>query len=580
TGEKLVVELERVHKTEDKHSFQGGASVSIFYNQAGEQVGLTGVVARVKDNQMKVVLNSDDLPDGIMSSKLGVDLAYDESTFREMENTIRQVAKAGDNRLGVLRDIIYGLYKPKFDKLEQITFPSLNHDQNEAVRKAIAAKDVALIHGPPGTGKTTTLVQAIKFVADHEKQVLVCTPSNASVDLLVELLTAQGLDVLRIGHPARISEVAVSRSMDARIAAHGSYKELKAVRKKSVELRDMAFKYKRNYGTSERQQRQLLLKEVRSLKDEARMIERYIVQSLLDTTQVVISTLVGANHYLLKSKTFKTLFIDEAGQSLEPACWIPMTKAERVIMAGDHQQLPPTVKSFEAGQRGLDYTLFERLMNNSNADTMLTTQYRMHPDIMTFPSNYFYKGKLVADQGINGRTQLPGSTVEFIDTAGCGFAEQVNPKTLSTSNPEEADLLVKHLGLFLSELNTTSSANDLSIGVIAPYKAQVNLLQDRLKPVADEFGYGDGLSVNTVDSFQGQERDVMYISLTRSNDKGEIGFLKNVRRMNVAVTRAKRKLVVIGDSATLGSDKFYDAMIDYFQSIGAYRSAFEYLYTD
>ncbi len=580
TGEKIVIEIEKTHKTKEKHSFQGGASVSVFQNQSAEQRAISGVIARVKDHQMKIVLNTDTLPNDLQGSKLGVDLAYDESTFSEMEDAIRKVAKAGDNRLGSLRDVIYGLCQPKFENFEKMTFPSLNADQNRAVQLAVSAKDVALIHGPPGTGKTTTLAQAIKFVVDSEKQVLVCTPSNTSVDLLVEKLSAECLDVLRIGHPARISEVAISRSMDARIAAHPSFRELRAVRKKSVELREMALKYKRNYGRSERQQRQLLLQEVRSLRDEADLIERYIVQSLLDTAQVVISTLVGSNHYLLKSKTFKTLFIDEAAQSLEPACWIPMLKAERVIMAGDHQQLPPTVKSFEAGQKGLNYTLFERLMNTNTADVMLTMQYRMHQHIMSFPSEYFYKGQLIAAPNIRERSSLTGTVVEFVDTAGCGFTEQVNPKTLSTGNPEEAELLSKHLDLLLSELYDPPLLSGLSIGVIAPYSAQVDILQEKLVSIVENYELGDSLSVNTVDSFQGQERDIVYISLTRSNDKGEIGFLKNIRRMNVAITRAKLKLVVIGDSATLGSDRFYSAMIDYFQSLGAYHSAFEYLYTD
>ncbi len=581
TGERMVVEVERTNQPLTRHSFQGGASVSFFCNQGDQKdMSVTGVIAFVRDTKMKVVLNMDDLPEWINDGKLGVDLAYDESSFKEMEGAVRRVMKAGDSRLGELREVIYGAVSPRFEKPLPVSFPALNEDQNKALQKAIAAKDLALVHGPPGTGKTTTLVQAIKYTVDIEKQVLVCTPSNASVDLLVEKLVEQGLDVLRIGHPARISEVALSSSLDERIANHASFKDLKAVRKKSVQMRDMAMKYKRSFGPSERQQRKLLMQEVRYLRDEADLIERYIVQSLLDSAQVVLSTLAGSNHRLLKSKTFKTLFIDEAGQSLEPACWIPIQKVERVIMAGDHQQLPPTVKSQVAMREGLAYTLFERLMTEQSVDVMLTSQYRMHPEIMDFPSQQFYKGELSADDSVLSRAFLPGGKVEFVDIAGCGFDEQINEQTLSTYNPDEAALLAKHMGILLSENRTLVANEEMTIGVIAPYRAQVERLEHELEPVAEQFDIMNRLSVNTVDSFQGQERDIIYISLTRSNDKGEIGFLKNIRRMNVAMTRAKRKLVIIGDSATLGGDGFYNGMIDHFQVTDAYRSAFEYLYSD
>ncbi|MEQ9298326.1 MAG: AAA domain-containing protein [Cyclobacteriaceae bacterium] len=581
TGERMVVEVERTGQPAIRHSFQGGASVSLFCNQSEQKdLSVTGVIAYVRDTKMKVVLNMDNLPEWINDGKLGVNLAYDESSFREMEGAVKQVMKAGANRLGELRDTIYGASTPRFEKPLPVSFPILNEDQNKALQKAIAAKDIALVHGPPGTGKTTTLVQAIKYTVDIEKQVLVCTPSNASVDLLVEKLVDQGLDVLRIGHPARISDVAVSSSLDERIANHASFKDLKAVRKKSVQMRDTAMKYKRSFGPSERQQRKLLLQEVRYLRDEADLIERYIVQSLLDSAQVVLSTLAGSNHRLLKSKTFKTLFIDEAGQSLEPACWIPIQKAERVIMAGDHQQLPPTVKSQEAMREGLAYTLFERLMKEQSVDVMLTLQYRMHPDIMDFPSQQFYKGALKADESVLSRGLLTGANVEFVDTAGCGFDEQVNEQTLSTYNPDEAALMARHMGLLLSENTALLGSEEITIGVIAPYRAQVEYLENNLEAVVEQFDISDRLSVNTVDSFQGQERDIIYISLTRSNDKGEIGFLKNIKRMNVAMTRAKRKLVIIGDSATLGGNDFFNAMIDHFQDKAAYKSAFEYLYSD
>lgn len=580
SGDKLVVELEKTSDFNQPHGFQGGATVSLFCNSnQKEQETTTGIIASVRDKKMKVVLNADELPDWIYDGRLGVNLMYDESTYREMEHTLKHLSKMESGRTAELRDIIYGKRPPAFSKTHPIDFPKLNPSQNKALQNLIAAKDIAIIHGPPGTGKTTTLVQAIRYTVESEKQVLVCTPSNASVDLLVEKLAALGLEVLRMGHPARISEAAISSSLDARIAAHQSYRDLRQVRRRAEEMREVAMKYKRNFGHAERQQRKEVLNEARRLKGEAYLIEQYITQSLLDKAQVVVATLAGANHQLLRGKVFKTVFIDEASQALEPACWIPMLKAERVVMAGDHKQLPPTVKSYEAAKQGLSYTLFERVMDKLKVDSMLTNQYRMHPQIMGFSSKIFYKNELQADSIVLSRPQLTDSPVEYIDTAGCGFTEKTDPLSLSTYNSEEAALLVKHFMALLEQLGIeTLIDNQVSVGIIAPYKAQVALINDLLDGYLVENNLRDNVSVNTVDAFQGQERDIMYISLTRSNDAAEIGFLKDTRRTNVALTRARHKLVVIGDSATLGSDAFYDQMVAYFQEIGAYRSAFELIY--
>jgi ATP-dependent RNA/DNA helicase IGHMBP2 len=579
TGEKLVLEIEKTSDFAQKHSFQGGATISLFCNDGSKKLSqISGVASYVRDRKMKIVLNSDDLPEWINDGKLGVNLMYDESSYKEMESTIQYLNRLETGRTAELRDILYGNKPPQFVKEYPISIPNLNPVQNQALQKLISAKDIAIIHGPPGTGKTTTLVQAIKYTVESEKQVLVCTPSNASVDLLVEKLVAQGLEVLRIGHPARISDAAIANSLDARIVAHTSYRDLRAVRKKAEELRELGYKYKRNFGPTEREQRKLILTEAGRLKDEAGMLEKYIVQSLLDKAQVVVSTLAGSNNNLLRGKVFKTVFIDEAGQALEPACWIPMLKAERVVMAGDHMQLPPTVKSYEAAKAGLSYTLFERIMEKLNVDTMLSTQYRMHPDIMSFSSKVFYNNRLEVADSINSRVTYTNDPVTFIDTAGCGFFEEQAGESKSTINKEEAALLIKLVAEKVEEIGLeTVREHGLTFGIIAPYKAQVSLLGDLAADWVASNGLEELISVNTIDAFQGQERDFIYISLTRSNEAGQIGFLKDKRRMNVAMTRAKQQLVVIGDSATLSNDTFYDSMITHYQEMEAYRSAFEYL---
>ncbi|NVK86342.1 MAG: AAA family ATPase, partial [Cytophagia bacterium] len=482
-----------------------------------------------------------------------------------------EVLNAEHGRLADLREIFYGAKEPSFKNGFEFQSVNLNESQNKALTNIFNAQDVAIIHGPPGTGKTTTLVNAIKEVVKNERQVMVCAQSNAAVDLLVEKLDNLGLDVLRLGHPARLTPEVIENSLDVKISSHSYFKELREIRKRSEEYRRMAGKYKRNFGHHERMQRDLLRKEARLLKEDADRIEQHITEDLLDRAQVIACTLVGSTHSLVNDRVFKTIFIDEASQALEAAAWIAIRKAYRVVMAGDHLQLPPTVKSLKAAKEGLENTLFEKAMKIPPASVMLETQYRMHPEIMQFSSDYFYKGGLKTADSVIQRERE--STVEhfvFIDTAGTGFSEKVKKQTLSTYNEEEAALLVKHLA--------DNVLPDKSIGIIAPYKAQTEVLRDLLKdnPAFDEVR--DNISVNSVDAFQGQERDIIYISLTRSNDKNEIGFLKEYRRMNVAMTRAKTQLVIIGDSGTLGKDNFYNAVLDYAQKTGGYKSAFEFLY--
>lgn len=571
TGERFTIELERTSHQEKNHAFQVGSVISFFSGLAEDAESVQAVVSYVRKDKMRIVLNNAELPPFLRDGKLGINLLFDEGSYKEMFSALKEVSKAESGRLAELRETFYGNRPFQFKKGYDYASVHLNPKQNEALTNVFNAQDIGVIHGPPGTGKTTTLVHAIKEIVKTEKQVMVCAQSNAAVDLLVEKLEEQQVSVLRLGHPARLTPEVIENSLDVKISKHPFFKELKSIRKKEEEYKRMAAQYKRSFGKEERFQRDLLRKEARLYRDDAKRIEREITDDLMASTQVIACTLVGSTHRLVADKTFKTVFIDEGSQALEPACWIAIKKAYRVIMAGDHLQLPPTVKSYEAGKKGLEKTLFEKAMTLDGASVMLNRQYRMHPQVIQFSSEHFYKGELeTAEEVLLRERGISGDHFLFIDTAGCGFNEKVKKETLSTYNDEEAELLVKHLA--------QNIALEQTIGIIAPYKAQVERLRELVQKSPAFDAVRENITVNTVDAFQGQERDVVYISLTRSNEKAEIGFLKEYRRMNVAMTRAKTRLVIIGDSATIGKDKFYSKVIDYAQSIEGYKSAFEYLY--
>lgn len=591
TGERLIVEVQRTNNFEQRHLFSAGKAVSFFSNakNSPQRDHINAVVNYVRENTMVLTLSTDDLPDWIDDGSLGVDVMFDEISYREMEHAMKVVLKAESGRVAELREILLGYKNPSFNELidsnnkqDQLALnyqrAKLNESQQKALEKVLAAKDVGIIHGPPGTGKTTTLVEGIIRTIEKEKQVLVCAPSNAAIDLLVEKLSEQGLNVLRLGHPARVTEQTLSKTLDARIANHEYYKDLRGMRRKMEELRTKAFKYKRTFGHLEREQRKLLLSEVKALKADADVLEFYITNNLIEKSDVIACTLVGSSHYTLRGRKFKSVFIDEAAQSLEPACWIPLLKAERVIFAGDHQQLPPTIKSFEAGKAGLAETLMEKcIKRQDNVASMLQIQYRMHEAIMRFSSDYFYAGGLIADGTVKDHLiKDKEPPISFIDTAGCGYNEEQDPETLSRYNKEEAELLIRVLEKLIREVGEERWLGDkITLGIITPYSAQVEVIA-RLAEASEEISSLSQLvSINTVDAFQGQERDVIAISLVRSNDKGEVGFLGDIRRTNVALTRARKKLIVVGDSATLGSHKFYLEWMEYVQTNNFYTSAFE-----
>jgi ATP-dependent RNA/DNA helicase IGHMBP2 len=492
-GQKIILEIERTAKLNTPHSFQSGKVVSLFSNSdLKSEESITGIITYVKDNKLKMVLHTEDVPDWIDEGKLGLDLYYDERSYKEAEIAINKVINASHDRLAILREIISGNKPANFDNIKRnINFSDLNNSQNNAIQKASSALDVAIIHGPPGTGKTTTLIKAIQYVLTEEQQVLVCAPSNLAVDLLTEKLDDLGINVLRIGHPARLSEKVFKHSFDEQVSRHPSYKPLKQLKKEAGNLRKQARKFKRNFGPQERQDRQSMLAEVKSMMSEAKKLEKVIFNDIIDNARVITCTLVGSAHEFLRKKEFTTLFFDEAANATAPMSWIPVTRAKRVIFAGDHCQLPPTVKSVQAARGGLSVSLFEQCIERQKVDTLLEVQYRMHEDIMNFSNEKFYSNRLQADPSVKNRLlgnpgngTLPSYPVDFIDTAGCGYAEEINKESQSLYNPEEANLLLKHLSLVLAQMeleNVLLLQEGFNIGIISPYNAQVIILREYIR---------------------------------------------------------------------------------------------------
>ncbi|GMQ26829.1 AAA domain-containing protein [Algoriphagus sp. oki45] len=582
-GERLIIEVERTDSSYPS-AFSSGKSVSFFSTQDGyhgSEFRVSGVVNQAKKDTLIVTLQADEVPEWMESGRLGVDLLFDEASYREMESALKKVMTSDNARLAALRDIAFGQRSPSFYPFSPSQISGLNFSQASACQKIAAAEDFAIVHGPPGTGKTTTLISAIDSAVQDKQRILVCAPSNAAVDLLVEKLVDRGISTLRLGHPARVEEKILNQTLDAKIAFHDSYRDLKKVRKEGESYLRLAKQYKRNFGPEERAQRKLMYQEVSRIREAAGLLEDYIRTDIYQRTQVFASTLVGAASHHLKGMVFDVVFIDEAAQALEAASWIPILKAKKVVFAGDHFQLSPTIKSYEASRQGLSVTLFEKLIQRQpETATLLQVQYRMPEDIMGFSNRWFYDGKLQAAE--NTQTHAFGSeesTLEWIDTAGAGYSDQTEAESLSTFNPEEAHLACTYLNDTIKRIGINHfRKNNWTIGLIAPYSAQVRRLRYLIFETY-EFpnlrAFADLITIDTVDGFQGQERDLMLISLTRSNDAGEIGFLAEERRMNVAITRAKRKLILIGDSSTLAQHPFFDELLRYFEEKNAYRSVWE-----
>lgn len=592
---QTAIEVFRTSDQDIEHNFEFGRPVMFFRSEGSEELkyfSFTGTVSYVDGDRMVVTV-----PDSApllelqqSTDPIGVQLSFDETSYRLMFEALDRVMKAKNNRLAYLRDLFYSHQKAGRFSFEPMKFPWLNPTQERAVNEVLWAKDVAIVHGPPGTGKTTTLVEAINETLMRESQVLVCAQSNMAVDWISEKLVDRGINVLRIGNPTRVNDKMLGFTYERRFESHPDYPQLWAIRKAIRELRKNRKKGSENYH-----------QKMDRLKSRAAEIELRINAELFGEARVIACTLVGSAHHLLEGMKFGTLFIDEAAQALEAACWIPMKRASRVILAGDHCQLPPTVKSIAALRAGLGKTLMERIAENKpEVVTLLKIQYRMNDEIMRFSSDWFYGGKVESAPQIKYRSILDyDHPITWIDTSNeenqitiegedapedsastsssvsaanqnsdLNFKEQFVGESFGRINKAEAELTLLTLAEYFTKIGKQRVLEErIDVGIISPYRAQVQYLKKLIKKYEFFKPYRRLISVNTVDGFQGQERDVILISLVRSNDEGQIGFLKDLRRMNVAMTRARMKLIILGNKDTMTKHPFYKKLWEYVEAI-------------
>lgn len=592
---QTAIEVFRTSDQDIEHNFEFGRPVMFFRSEGSEELkyfSFTGTVSYVDGDRMVVTV-----PDSApllelqqSTDPIGVQLSFDETSYKLMFEALDRVMKAKNNRLAYLRDLFYSHQKAGRFSFEPMKFPWLNPTQERAVNEVLWAKDVAIVHGPPGTGKTTTLVEAINETLMRESQVLVCAQSNMAVDWISEKLVDRGINVLRIGNPTRVNDKMLGFTYERRFESHADYPQLWAIRKAIRELRKNRKKGSENYH-----------QKMDRLKSRAAEIELRINAELFGEARVIACTLVGSAHHLLEGMKFGTLFIDEAAQALEAACWIPMRRASRVILAGDHCQLPPTVKSIAALRAGLGKTLMERIAENKpEVVTLLKIQYRMNDEIMRFSSDWFYGGKVESAPQIKYRSVLDyDHPITWIDTSNeenqitiegedapedsastsssvsaanqnsdLNFKEQFVGESFGRINKAEAELTLLTLAEYFTKIGKQRVLEErIDVGIISPYRAQVQYLKKLIKKYEFFKPYRRLISVNTVDGFQGQERDVILISLVRSNDEGQIGFLKDLRRMNVAMTRARMKLIILGNKNTMTKHPFYKKLWEYVEAI-------------
>ena len=567
---QMVVEVMRQPGSDIEHNFEAGRPVCFFTikndmgtagakaTKAGSKLqylSFTATVSYAEQDRMVVALpDSGRIVDLQRQDALGVQLFFDETSYRLMFEALDRVIRARSGRLADLRDIFYTKAPASRYTFDAMRFPWLNASQEKAVNEVLWAKDVAVVHGPPGTGKTTTLVEAIFETLRRESQVLVCAQSNMAVDWISEKLVDRGINVLRIGNPTRVNDKMLSFTYERRFEAHPDYPQLWSIRKAIRELRQQ-----RKHADSWHQ-------KMDRLKSRATELELRIRSSLFGEARVIASTLTGAANRVLEGEKYSTLFIDEAAQALEAACWIAIRKAGRVILAGDHCQLPPTVKSIMALKGGLGKTLMERIVENKpETVTLLKMQYRMNEQIMKFSSDWFYNGMVESAPMVSHRGILDYDIpMMWIDTAECDGKEEFVGENFGRINRAEAEMTLQTLQQYLEKIGKQRILEEsIDVGIISPYRAQVQLLRKELRKREFFRPYRHLLTVNTVDGFQGQERDIILISLVRSNDGGDIGFLRDLRRMNVAITRARMKLIILGSSETMTSHPFYKKLYEY-----------------
>lgn len=575
-GEYVELQLEAPPSSDPRRSRIREGVGCLLIAEDEETKSFKGTVSKIRRKQIFILLRSDIIEKQSITyaARLGLEQVYDERPYKVMTKVLDEVLRSEENHIKEIRYCIergtFFRFNPVYPGFHFDIPDHLNDSQKEAIRKCLQTPYVSVIHGPPGTGKTTTLVALIKCLLQAEKRILVSAPSNNASDLLAFLLDKAGVNVIRIGNVSRIGDKISHLTIDEKAREHKDWQNIKKVKVQAAAVRKKAKAFKRSFDKKDYMNRKGQLAEAKELYKYARTMEKQLVDYLLEDCQVVVSTLIGIDNRHTADMKFDTAIIDEASQSLEPECWNAVLRARRVILAGDHKQLSPTVKSKKAMEMELELTLLDQLAPIKEISTTLNIQYRMHNHILSFSNQEFYDGELQSHESVADRTiENDGVAFQLIDTVGTGYEENFNPDQRSYSNEGEISIIAQHIQ------KNKENLISVSIGIISPYAEQVNLIKTRMED--NEIFAGLDVEVNSIDGFQGQEKDLIYISMVRSNNANNIGFLADTRRLNVAMTRARKKLVIIGDMVTLASDPIYEKLINYAETINAYESAWDYM---